>query len=374
MSEQLCEEADLRLLWVDYSGDPTLGAILPQIDTDMVLIVTEPEIVLSPSAVRCMIRCLENGYAASGPVYNQTISPSYQTAALPVPYVDVETYLEVAEAMAEREDTYIPVGSLDPACVLYRHESLREMPVGCHLSKIAQSITALKIGEVAVAKGALVHYGFRNDFERGDLVQLVPEGVKRVLDIGCAMGGYGKRLKELRPEIFLIGVEQNPLLAQSADPYYDKVIRCPVEEADLTGNFDLVNCGDILEHLQDPWGMLNRIHSLLRDEGFLVASVPNVGYWSIVRNLMRGAFQYIPSGLLCATHLRWFTESSIRKALEKAGFSIEIFQREQIPPTPQGQAFIRDICAAGYGDEKSLRTNGFVIRAVKKPTDHCPAI
>ncbi|MBU0734196.1 MAG: class I SAM-dependent methyltransferase, partial [Proteobacteria bacterium] len=149
--------------------------------------------------------------------------------------------------------------------------------------------------------------------------------------------------------------------------YYDEVITCPVEEADLTGGFDLVNCGDILEHLRDPWAMLNRIHSLLRDEGYLVMSVPNVGHWSIVRNLMRGAFQYIPSGLLCATHLRWFTESSIRKALEKAGFSIEIFQREQIPPTPRGEAFIRDMCAAGYADETSLKTNEFVIRAVKQP-------
>ena len=368
MSQQLCEEANLTCSWIEYPGDPTLEEVLPRIKGDMVLVVTEPEILFSPSGVRGLLACAEEGYSACGPVYNETVYPD-QRAALPVPYVDVETYLEVAESLAESENSkHIAVPSLDPACVLYRRDFLRQLPAGCPLSEIPQCISKLGTGRAAVSTGALVHWGFKKDFEsdRDDLVRLVPKGVKRVLDIGCAMGGYGKTLKQLRPEVFLTGVEPNPIMAESALRYYDEVVRCPVEDADLPGDFDLINCGDILEHLEDPWRMLVRLHSLLRHGGCLVTSVPNVGHWSVVNGLLQGRFQYIPLGLLCVTHLRWFTESSIRRALEDAGFFVELLQREQITPTPLGLTFVRDMCAAGYGDEESLMTNEFIIRAVKK--------
>jgi len=366
LSEQLCKEANLEYSWVEYSGRPNLKEILPQIDGDMVLVVTDPEIILSPSAIRGLAKCLETGYSACGPVYKQTTF-SLQIADLLVPYIDVGTYLEIAEALAERENSkYIAVDSLDPACVLYRPDFLGQIPKRCLVAEIATSIPTTKKRVLAVATGALVHCGFKNDFERDDLVRLVPEGVKRVLDMGCAMGGYGKALKEARPEISLIGVELNQVMAQAADPFYDKIFRTSVEQADVSGNFDLVNCGDILEHLMDPWSILKRINSLLIPGGYLILSVPNVGHWSIVRDLMQGRFQYVPSGLLCVTHLRWFTESTIRNSLDNAGFSIEVFQREQISPTPSGQTFIRDICAAGYGDQRSLTTYKFVMRAVKK--------
>jgi len=368
LSKQLCEEACPTCSWVEYTGDQTIEELLPRIAGEMALVVTEPEMVISPPAMKGFRKCLEKGYSVCGPVYNQTAF-SHQAADLPAQYVDMETYLEVAEALAQRENSkYIAVDSLDPACVLYRADFLRQVRKQPLLSEIPQLIAELTKEGAAVVPGALVHCGFVQGFEteRVDLLRLIPEGVKRVLDIGCAMGGYGKALKQARPEISLTGVELDPVMAESAVRYYDEVIKCPVEEADLPGGFDLINCGDILEHLQDPWAMLNRINALLRHGGYLVLSIPNAGHWSIVKSLLKGEFQYVPLGLLCIGHLRWFTESSIRAALEHAGFSIEVFQREQIPPTPLGLAFIRCIYTAGYGDENSLRTNEFVIRAVKK--------
>jgi len=367
LSKQLCEESDLTFLWVEYTDDPSLEDILPQIEGDMALIITHPEIVLSPSALKGLIKCVERGYSVCGPVYNQTAF-SYQAADLPAPYVDMETYLEVAEALAQRENSeYITVDSLDPACILYRVDFLRQVRKQPLLSEIPQLLAGLKREGAAAVPGALVHCGFLQGFEteRVDLLRLIPEGVKRVLDIGCAMGGYGKALKETRPEISLTGVELNPGMAESAARYYDEMIKCPVEDANLTGGFDLINCGDILEHLQDPWSILKYLNGLLRNHGYLVSSIPNAGHWSIVKALLKGEFQYVPLGLLCIGHLRWFTESSIRAALEHAGFSIDIFEREQTPPTPKGELFISQMCAAGCGDERSLRTNEFILRAVK---------
>lgn len=364
LSKQFCKEACPTCSWVEYTSDQAIEDLLPRITGDMVLVVTEPEIVLSPPALKGLTKCLETGYSICGPVYNQTAF-SHQAADLPAQYVDIETYLEVAEILAESErSNHVAADTLDPACVLCRVKLLRELPEQSLFSEVPKLIAGLGNNAMAVAADALVHYGFKNDFERDDLVRLVPEGVKRVLDMGCAMGGYGRALKQLYPDILLTGVELNPILAQSAEPYYDKIIRCHAEKANLEGTFDLVNCGDILEHLADPWGMLKRINSLLQHRGYLVLSIPNVGHWSVVRDLLKGTFQYVPSGLLCVSHLRWFTESSIRNAVEDTGFIIEILQREQIPPTPKGEQFIRKMCAAGYGDETSLRTAKFILRAV----------
>jgi hypothetical protein len=81
---------------------------------------------------------------------------------------------------------------------------------------------------------------------------------------------------------------------------------------------------------------------------------------------MHGKFEYLPWGITCVTHLRWFTESSIRKALEDAGFQIENFERQQIEPTPKGKDFINKMVGLGFGDEQSLLTSEFTIRAIKK--------
>ncbi|MBE9573406.1 MAG: methyltransferase domain-containing protein, partial [Proteobacteria bacterium] len=122
-----------------------------------------------------------------------------------------------------------------------------------------------------------------------------------------------KTIKQIRPEILLTGVELNPIMAESARPYYDELITCPIENARLATEFDLINCGDIIEHLQDPWSMLKRLHGLLRNNGYLIMSIPNVGHWSIAKELLKGNFQYVPLGLLCIAHLRWFSESSIHQ-------------------------------------------------------------
>jgi len=281
----------------------------------------------------------------------------------------MDSYVEVAELLAQSSGhNEVPVDSLDPACILCRIALLRKLPNQTPFSELPAFISKIGTDGMAVAPGALVHSGFIKGFEteRLDLVRLVPDGVKQILDIGCAMGGYGKALKEERPDVVLTGVELNPVMAASASRYYDRVFDCPVEDAGITGAFDLINCGDILEHLQDPWQTLRYLHGLLNKGGYLVLSIPNVGHWSVVKALLRGYFQYVPLGLLCIGHLRWFTESSLRTALEQAGFAIEVFQRQEIPPTPEGERFIRKMCTEGFADERSLRTNEFTLRAVKK--------
>lgn len=80
--------------------------------------------------------------------------------------------------------------------------------------------------------------------------------------------------------------------------------------------------GDTLEHLRDPWALLDRIRKAIPTEGSIVACIPNAQHWSLQALLSVGAFRYQASGLLDRTHLRWFTRITIAEMFGAAGFRI----------------------------------------------------
>lgn len=364
-SRRLCESIG-GLIWKEYPAGWRIHQFLADSVSDALLIVTDPEAVLSGDAIRGLLKGISSGFRACGPVYNLTENPEQQ-AQLPAAYLNVSSYVEMARHLSETAAVFHQaLQPLDPACILYRRDFLEILLQSDGGNQSPQQLAAIPVS-AGIASGALVHrFGNYYDGGREDLVDLVPPNINRVLDIGCANGGYGKHLKQVRPDIRIVGVELNPIMAESARRCYDEIITSPVEQAQIKEKFDLVNCGDILEHLENPWQMLKRICGLLNDGGYLVLSVPNAGHWTVIKDLLNGRFEYLPVGLLCITHLRWFTESSIRQALADAGFGIDTISRQQLAPTPEGKKFISMMCESGYGSEESLMTNEIIIRALKQ--------
>ncbi|MDZ7762766.1 MAG: methyltransferase domain-containing protein [Desulfovermiculus sp.] len=140
----------------------------------------------------------------------------------------------------------------------------------------------------------------------------------------------------------------------------------PAQEIEFNSCFDLINCGDVLEHLSDPWTILDKFHNLLTDQGRLVLSVPDAGHWTVVQDLLHGRFEYVPWGILCITHLRWFTEESIRQALDQAGFAVEVFERQQVRADARAEEFVRKMVDQGLGNEESLLSNELLNPACKR--------
>jgi len=129
--------------------------------------------------------------------------------------------------------------------------------------------------------------------------------------------------------------------------------------------FDAIICGDVIEHLRNPECVLKHLAQLLTPEGVLIGTVPNTGHWSIVMDLAQGRFEMIPVGLLCMSHIRFFTEIEFRNLLRNSGLEIEILDRDTPPPTPMGERFISTLVSAGMGDELSLRTSEFRFQAYR---------
>jgi SAM-dependent methyltransferase len=159
---------------------------------------------------------------------------------------------------------------------------------------------------------------------RTDMVPHLPDPLGRVLDIGCATGMTG-RLMRPRDPMKLVGIEINEVAAEAAREHYDEVLVGSAEEVlrGLDERFDTVVCYDILEHLVDPWSVLEQIARVIVPGGRLHVSVPNARHLSLLVDVMvRGTFGYQPYGHRDDTHLRWFTPRDVETAIIEAGFDI----------------------------------------------------
>jgi len=159
--------------------------------------------------------------------------------------------------------------------------------------------------------------------DRSDVMELIPDGVVRVLDVGCAQGRLGAALKR-RQQCEVWGIEVDPEMARAADDVLDRVLNedvaCLTEPLE---HFDCVVAADLLEHLEDPWAFLDNCRDFLDEAGVLVLSVPNARNWRVLMELAEGGFAYEHAGLLDRGHLRHFTRRQIEIMLDAAGFEIE---------------------------------------------------
>lgn len=166
---------------------------------------------------------------------------------------------------------------------------------------------------------------YYNSAAKNRIVSLIPLGPNVILDLGCAAGRLGRKLRELNKAAELIGVEIYSPVAEKASKYYNCVYQGDIESLylDYEEYFDFVICGDILEHLRDPWSVVCKIYKWLKPGGVMIASIPNIRYWRVLRDLLIfGKWEYSEAGIMDKTHLRFFTRNTFLKMVKQANFEI----------------------------------------------------
>lgn len=169
---------------------------------------------------------------------------------------------------------------------------------------------------------------------RKEMLPYIPAGTKHLLDVGCHKGAFGFLVKStLGSEVW--GIEIDDGDGQAAQKQLDNVI---IGDVNVVMNqvpdhyFDCISCNDVLEHLLDPYSVLGMLKSKLSAGGVIVCSLPNVRYWDNLKNLLlRKQWKYMDHGILDRTHLRFFTELSMRDMFDSLGF--DILRMEGITPT-----------------------------------------
>jgi 2-polyprenyl-3-methyl-5-hydroxy-6-metoxy-1,4-benzoquinol methylase len=167
-------------------------------------------------------------------------------------------------------------------------------------------------------------YGYVGDQTRHNAHRLLVEltgANKRVLDVGCASGYLAARLKHAGCRV--TGIELDPSAARQAEAHCERVIVGRADETALEatgGGFDVILCGDVLEHMPDPSIPLGAFPRLLNPNGSLVVSLPNIAYAPIRFRLLLGRFDYREGGIMDRSHLRFYTLTSARRLFRECGW------------------------------------------------------
>lgn len=203
------------------------------------------------------------------------------------------------------------------------------------------ALRALSRGAVlrAVWAGGCFAHDFGNYQQGGrpEVVRLIPPSTRRILDVG---GGEGFFLQSLRAtldcETHLS--EFSTQACARAQARVDHTWPGDFLEQQWRGlphggqgAFDCITILDALEHTEHPRRWLERFHHLLTPGGCVVGSVPNVGHWSVVADLLEGRWDYCPVGIHCLTHLRFFTRRTLQTLLHDCGFIVEHMESVVIP-------------------------------------------
>jgi O-antigen biosynthesis protein len=157
---------------------------------------------------------------------------------------------------------------------------------------------------------------------------------KQVVDFGCATGYFAHLLAQ--QQCVVTGIEINSEAAKAAEKYCQKVIVADldfvsVQEILRDRQFDVAIFGDVLEHLRNPWKVLRDTKEILKEDGYVVASIPNIAHGAIRLALLQGRFEYTEFGILDNTHLRFFTRKTVQDLLENSGYLLKDLERTKLP-------------------------------------------
>lgn len=87
--------------------------------------------------------------------------------------------------------------------------------------------------------------------------------------------------------------------------------------------YDYIVILDVLEHLRNPQGVLNKVRECLQINGKILLSVPNLAHNAVLLKLLNDDFPYTELGLLDNTHVHFFTYKTLREMLNRVALRID---------------------------------------------------
>ena len=146
----------------------------------------------------------------------------------------------------------------------------------------------------------------------------------RVLEFGPASGAMTKALKGRGCAVSIVEIDPEcyeRAMAYAADGWLGNI-----DTLEWTGVFpedayNYVVFADVLEHLHEPSAVLRACLPLLKEDGRLLVSVPNVAYNGVILDLLRNRFAYTDTGILDNTHVHLFAYDQAVEMLTACGYT-----------------------------------------------------
>lgn len=162
-----------------------------------------------------------------------------------------------------------------------------------------------------------------------------------ILDIGCGDGTFLANIKANNPQVKLYGVDFSKFQLEKA-----KTI-ATVKQANLEkgipfkeNTFDVIYCAEVIEHLFNPDFLLEECNRILKKNGYLILSTPNLCAWfnrilfplgiqplflepsTKSKCIGAGPLKRLKDGTTPVGHVRIFNKDAITDLLTENGFQI----------------------------------------------------
>jgi SAM-dependent methyltransferase len=310
-------------------------------ESPVVLAWADPEAYLAAPAAARLLETLDSLPAADLvlPVSNEPWSEELRRAP-PFAYSTPSTLAQAAALAAAAAAVPFPLDAPRSPVFAVRRGSLESLAPDLPLEDVPEAVRRSGGRAFGEPRAYLHRYAEMDAQAREDLVARVPAGAHAVLDVGCSRGATAATLRA-RGVARIVGIEPDAADAAGAASAYDRVIPLPLESVspeEFGPEFDAVLFGDVLEHLVDPSDALVKVRPWLSSRGVVVASVPNVGNWAVIADLIAGRFDYVPYSILSGTHVRHFTRSTVRDLFEACGYDVVSIDTVELPRSPHDEA------------------------------------
>lgn len=245
-------------------------------------------------------------------------------------YTTLRGFERFSAKMAAAGQHLLPYDSRAPIMQMIPAERLRRTTPEHWMKILTPPDSALLVSD------AIIHpyHDYYAGEDKTAIVGALPAGIGKLLDVGGGEGNFAALAKQhLRCETHV--VEMNAEAAAIAATKVDRVWVGDFLSLMIEERYDCITLLDVIEHAADPADMLRRAAELLVPGGNIIASIPNIGHWTVVTDLLEGRWDYLPVGITCWTHLRFFTLQTIKDTFNDAGLKVLWAKPLQMPaPLP----------------------------------------
>lgn len=158
-----------------------------------------------------------------------------------------------------------------------------------------------------------------------------------VLDVGC--GEHAPLARGVPPEDRYFGIDMKSQVAAPLERFQS----LDLDRDDLAAawpgqKFDIVFCGEVIEHVFSPDRLLRQFASVMNEEAILLLSTPNLAYWvnrilllfgitplfveNSAERVLGRRWSRIGQGNVTQGHIRLFTHRAMLDLLRREGWMV----------------------------------------------------
>jgi GT2 family glycosyltransferase len=177
-----------------------------------------------------------------------------------------------------------------------------------------------------------------------------------ILEFDCELGATLLKLKYMYPNAKIFGIETNNCVAKLSE----KILELMVDDFeenysmnfkdDKTDFFDYIILGNRLQQSKDPWALLNKVKKFLKPGGYVIATIPNLMHYSVIKELLRGKFMYNENSILNRNNNKFYTLSDISNIFQECGYINQFIFHYYNEISAEDDKLLNNICSV-VGEE-----------------------